>query len=860
MTAPPRDSSWETDDMLRRLGRRRRLARLVLFFESAWPAFWPPAGLAGAFLCAALLGLPGLLPPALHLALLVVWGLAELLLLARAVRAVRLPAAGAADRRLEMASGLAHRPLATLADRPAATDAAGEALWQAHLARVRRQIGRLRVGLPHPGLAARDPRALRGALVVALVAALVIAGPDAGSRLAAAFRPDIAGTPAAPTVELQAWVTPPAYTAVPPLFLHPDGGMVSVPAGSKLTVSVTGGRQGRPPELVMDGQHTPFSALDATSFQASRTLTEGGRLSVLRGGEELAGWVVTVIADMPPVARFPEPPGRAGNSLRLRLPWEVADDYGVTKLEAELHLQDRPDLPALVIPVPLPGGSPKSARGAALHDLTANPWAGLPVVGRLVAHDASGQSGVSKDAAFVIPERAFANPVARALIAIRKELTLHPEDRGRAVAGLEALAARPEAFGGNVGTFLTIQATAALLLRDPAPPAVPEAQARLWALALHLENGEVERSARQMEAARQALERALAEAKPEPATGEMKSAEMKKIEEALRALEQAIARHLQAMLDQARQDPDAHPFDPRAAQLSTRDIERMLNQIERAAREGKMSEAQQRLAELQQMLDRLRNGKAADAQSMAQRQRGQQQMGVVQDLVQRQAGLLDNAEQRTTPPGNPLTARPIPVPMPMDRHGSAEDTAAQQRDTKMQQALRRALGELMQQFGDLTGSVPPSLSDADLAMRDAARALGEGRDEVAREAEQRAVQALQKGGQQMGQSLAQQFGPLRPEDAGDGAGPGSGVQQRGLTPGQGGRGGYGENGRGIFDPLGREVDAGGNGGGQNSDVRVPEEMERQRARQILDELRQRDSDRTRPQPELDYLDRLLRAF
>ena len=45
-------------------------------------------------------------------------------------------------------------------------------------ARVR-QVRRLRVGLPRPGLARRDRRALRGGLVVALVAALVIAGADA---------------------------------------------------------------------------------------------------------------------------------------------------------------------------------------------------------------------------------------------------------------------------------------------------------------------------------------------------------------------------------------------------------------------------------------------------------------------------------------------------------------------------------------------------------------------------------------------------------------------------------------------------------------------------------------------------------
>ena len=77
----------------------------------------------------------------------------------------------------------------------------------------------------------------------------------------------------------------------------------------------------------------------------------------------------------------------------------------------------------------------------------------------------------------------------------------------------------------------------------------------------------------------------------------------------------------------------------------------------------------------------------------------------------------------------------------------------------MQQALRRALGELMQQFGDLTGQVPPSLGEADTAMREAGRQLGEGNDAGAGKSEQKAIEALQKGGREMGQAMAKQFGP-----------------------------------------------------------------------------------------------------
>ncbi len=141
-----------------------------------WPALWPPLGVAGLFVCAALLDLPSYLPPAWHLALLAGTAATIVGLLARGLWPIRAPDDAAADRRLERASGLPHRPLAVLTDRPAQHDPMGVALWQAHLARTIRQVRRLRVGTPHPGLPRRDRYALRAALVVALIAAFGIAG------------------------------------------------------------------------------------------------------------------------------------------------------------------------------------------------------------------------------------------------------------------------------------------------------------------------------------------------------------------------------------------------------------------------------------------------------------------------------------------------------------------------------------------------------------------------------------------------------------------------------------------------------------------------------------------------------------
>ena len=848
--------SGDLPALLRRLTGRRALARLAILFERVWPALWPPLGIAGLFVCAALLDIPRLLPPGLHLALLAATGLVVVGLLVRGLGGIAAPDDAAADRRLERASGLSHRPLAVLTDRPAHPDTAGLTLWQAHVARTVRQVRRLRVGAPHPGLPRRDRRALRGALVVALVAAFAIAGPDAPARLAYAMAPTLAHAPGPPTTALQAWITPPAYTQVAPLFLRTDGGALSVPAGSHLTVSVTGG-SGKP-VLSLDGHGTAFRVLDKGSFQADQELPRGGHLAVRRNGGELAGWDLTVVADRAPTVSWTEPPGRAKGSQQVRLPWQASDDYGVTSLQAELRLKVRPDAPPLIVGIPLPGGAPKAAHGVQQQDLTAHPWAGLPVIGRLVAKDATGQSGTSADADFVLPERPFFNPVARALIAIRKGLSLHPKDRDDAVDGLDKLLMAPKVFGADVGAYINLGALYYLLEYDKSDAAIGQAQQRLWELALHMEEGQTEQTARALDEARQAARDALDKAIRDPS-----EANRTELEKQLQALEQAIERHMQALLREAERKQQALPLDPNGRRFSDRDLQRLADQARQAVRQGHMADAQKRMAELERMLDQLRNARAQHGQmnqhQAEQRQRGREQMGALQDMIQRQGGLLDHSQGRTEQTkeyrANPRQTAPV------------DPDTEREADRRVQQALRRALGELMQQFGDLTGKVPQGLGDADQAMREAGRQLGQGNDKDASQAEQQAIEALQKGGQQMSQTMAQQFGSGQQGQEAEGQDGGEGQVGLGMQDGSGdGRGDGtlpGSRGRADNrdrDPFGRRFGQGSSGADESADVRIPEQRERQRTRTIEDELRRRGGERYRPQEELDYIQRLLKRF
>ncbi len=895
MTPTPQPPD-ETDVLFYVLRRKRLQARLVLFFERLWPALWPAAGLSGTFVILALLEVPAFLNPWGRIVLLGGFASAISAALLRGLLRLRAPSVPEADRRLERASGLHHRPLEVLYDRPVLPGAHG--LWRAHISRIRAQISRLRVGIPRPGLAALDRRALRYLVLIGLAAAFGVAGEQSTGRIARAFDLGFAPPSVAGSLLLQAWITPPSTTGIAPIFLKPEGGTLSVPAGSHLTINLSGGAA--TPELRHDGKTIPFQILGEASFQLDHDLIASGPVQIRRGGTPIATWDVAVVANIAPIVRFPEPPGIAGAAHQplLRLPWEVSHAYGVTGLQAELRLVERPDLPPLTIAVPLPAGGPKRAKGARTQDLTSHPWAGLKVTVVLVGHDATGLVGKSDVEDFALPERRFVNPVARALVAIRKGLTLRPADRMTPAHEIARIGDLAEAWKDDLTGYLNLRAIGYRLRRGQGAGVIDEIQGRLWELALHVEEGAPERTARALERARQELHKLLDAEK----RGDMPDrADMK---QRLKDVQEALQKHLEVLSEQGKRDPDSDRFNPDRDRAEARELERLIEEMKDAAREGRMDETREKLAELDRKLDELQKGdrqrgKMTEKQKQRaeKRQQGERQVSAVQDMVRREGGLVDHAQSRERPgfdPRRPGFGQRPPFPPPGLVPNTEQQGVERSGDMRLQLALRRALGELMERFGDLTGTVPPSLGEADMAMRDAAAALGLGRDGAAGESEQRAIAALQRGNKEMADRVEKMFG--QPQEGDDEDGPGdfdmSGDgDQSGDQPGEGqgdgpgsgkGRRGnqYGNNrdpnGRGNRpwagqqqgmdrhdekrDPLGRVMKNGHGGLDEDGATEVPEEMEQARTRAIQEELRRRGAERTRPRPELDYIDRLLKQF
>jgi uncharacterized protein (TIGR02302 family) len=797
----------------RTLRARLFIARLALGWERLWPALWPTLLVAGLFVLAVLFDLLPMLPGWLHLLALLGFAAALVFAVLRGPARLTWPDRQAAGRRMEVAGGLEHRPLTAVRD-PLAAGAGVEthALWQLYRERRRAELRRLRIGLPRSGLARVDPTGLRAALVLLLAVALIGGGSDGLRRLVRALSPDLSALAASPPATIEAWITPPAYTGQAPVLLGkaaPEGGTaspVSVPEGSTLLAQVHGGRG--QPSLKVDAQATALEAVGPGTFRASVELTRGSRLAIEQDGRTLAEWPVAVVPDQPPIVSFPEPPGATERSA-LRLAFDAADDYGLTAVQAVLSRDARmaPRAPHPVVPLelelPLPGLGLKTAKATSYQDLTPHPWAGTPVKIRLRATDARGQRGLSDTVEIVLPERAFHHPVARAIIEQRKKLTLAPDDRLPVVRALGTIASMPDTYNGDVVVALGLRVTQRRLIGSRAPEVIAEVQGLLWDLALRLEEGDVGEAERQLRAAQQALQDALARNAPD-----------EEVERLMNELQKAIEQYLQALSEEMQkklaegQQPQM-TMDPNAVMVQREDLQRMLDQARELLRGGARDAAKDMLAQLQQMLENLKA--APFGQAQGQMAEAQKMMGDLGKLTQRQQELMDRTfqqGQQGEQPGGP--------------------------EASEQESLRQQLGDLMRRFGEMTGDIPRPLGSAERAMREAQQALGQGSSQEAVDAQGRALEQLRQAGQAMAEALSQQFG-----------------QQPG--PGQPGQ----AFGKGR-DPLGRMQP--GFGGVDTSDVNIPEEADLQRARDILDELRKRAGERARPRPERDYIDRLLKQF
>lgn len=802
------------------------------------------------------LGVSGLLPrlgPWLHGAGLVIalaW-LAATLWSRRS--AWRLPSWDEAKRRLERDSNVGHRPLESLADRPAIADPMGMALWQAHRRRLAGQLAALRPRPPQSDLPRRDRFAWRAGALLALAIAVAVAGPRWAAHLRDTLQPRFAAAApaAAPVVDL--WLEPPSYTGHPPIFAPPAGGQLRFPLGSKLIARVSNAND---PVLYLDAQPVPLA--EEASGQHALTLDPGvvTDLSVSAGGQTLAAWPVTVIPDQPPTAQWTDAPSSTPRQA-LRLDYTLRDDYGLAAGWAEMRLApaetDIADDRVLRLPFPLSLTPPAEVKASAFHDLTPHQWAGRKVLIALHGRDGAGQEGRSDALAVELPERRFSHPVARQIIAARKDL-----DRGAAAVGvarsLGRIASLPERFNGDVVVYLALSSSFHRLRHGDGPAARTAVRDMLWETALRLEDGTLPGAERDLRAAQQALQEALAR--------DADAEEIRRLVEELRA---ALRRFAMEMARRADEPMPPNPAGDQRQAIAGEDLEKMLDRIRDLADSGARDAAQDLLSQMQQMLESVRQAQRMTPQQRQQAEAMTKMLNQLQEMQRRQQSLIDRtfrqnqqAQPAPTGPPDPNAGRqgqpfgPPSLSLPT-RPGRGQPQQGRQPGRPMpglaveQDRLRLDLGDLMRDLGERFGRIPDAMQQAEQAMRAARDNLQQGAGRPALDAEGEALENLRRMGAAMSQQLANRLGTA----PGPGRGPAPGGQQTGGQQ-TGGR----EPGA-RPDPLGRD---GNTGQASETGPRIPGESVVQRARRIRDLLYDRSADPDRPVPEQDYLRRLLDQF
>jgi len=888
--------------LARRFEWRVALSRLALVAERTWEALLWPFVVLAAFLIISLFDLWSLLPPLLHRALLVVSGVALLVSLLPLIR-FPVPTRAEALRRLERDADIKHRPASSYEDKLGTTSRADtQLLWAVHRERLAKLVAKLKPSWPMPRTDRKDPYAVRSALLLVLIVAALSAGPNRWDRVASAFSP-AARTTTAP-LRLDAWVTPPIYTGVAPIVLadgsEPVGAgnetvrALSVPERSELIVRAYA-PHGQSVSLVSqadDGSQATTVAPKATGSQGllefNLALTTPGSADVKVGGNTVAKWRFDLIKDANPQISLMGSPTTTPRGA-LRLSFRATDDHGVASAEARFVLADAkaaaaatpesvPELdggktksnllteaPLMPLPLPLPRVNAKQVEGKSTQDLTAHPWAGLKVRMTLAARDQAGQVGLSEPYEFILPERNFTKPLAKAVVEQRKKLVREPDSAERVVMALDALTIGDDRAVPDKTVYLALRDAYWRLDTDQSPESIASVVTQLWEIALRVEDGNIPEAERDVKAAQDRLSEALKQ-----------NASPEEIQRLVDDLRNALGRYLQALAEQAQQKgnlPEQQKSNNGDQTISDRELDKLLDNIEKLAKSGSKDMAEQMLSELKDILDRLQTGTFSDS---AKQQRAAKMMKDLNDLVSKQQKLLDDtfkakrdqggarqADQfNVSPPGQPMEFGPgiymSPFGMPQENseaNGQSEGSDNSQgrsatgrnqaRGGRQQQGQRPGqFDELSKQQGDLREQLqsmidrlhiegatsPEQFKDAGDAMGRAQEAMRDSNLDQATEEQGHALDQLRQGAQSLAEQMME-----------------NGEAQVGKGQGNSGK-----------DPLGRPDRS--NRPDLGLSVKVPDEIDIQRAREVLDELRRRLGDPSRPMIELDYLERLIRPY
>lgn len=848
------------------IGFARFGTNLSMLIERVWPLALPSVLIIGIFLALSWFGLFRLMPDMARIVLgsLLAIGFAALLL---RLRKFQPPTPAEIDRRVESANGLKHEPIGSQSDRIIdQDDPFAQALWREHKRRLTLQLGDLKSGWPHPRIPELDPYGLRALVLLLALVGFGFSQSPYGGRLTDVLEAAAPSNVTPPRID--AWVTPPNYTQRAPIFLTADGNEASaaftIPENSDFLIRVIGGNgdeeaiftdlAGQSQALLAAVDEVPNSAdagaagstpgmIEEKKFAG--ILHEDGKLAIARNGKEIRSWAFKITPDHPPIISFEEDPKGVPNGS-LELNYQVNDDYGIASAEALLSLHDpdgqssRPLYDAPKMPLLLPRKNGPQTRKT-VRDLTAHPWAGNDIAIVLKATDGALQEARSEIKLMIMPERNFNNKLSRALIEQRRLLARDGNAKPEVLALMDAITQRPEDVYDTPSAYLAVMAARTRLKLARNDDQLRDVVSFLWDIALGIEDAALSGAEKRLQEAQDALRDALDQ-----------GADKQEIARLMEELRKAMDEYVQALAES--QPPQRNQMaQGETREISKSELDRMMAEIERLLKSGETEKAREMLSQFEQMMRDLQASRPQQNQQSKQDDPMREQMNKLGDIMRRQQQMMNETfqlerQQRDAlareegleqgemdgnpqdPSQNPDQNNETDQKKPLGK--SSEQLAEELR--KMQEGQQQLQKEL-QEFGETLkgmGMEPgEGFDDAGKAMGRSGEALGQGEGDRATSEQGEALEALRRGAQDMMQQMQQQAGE----------GDGQSMGQKGA-------------GR---DPLGRSSNPGGQQ--SNEDIGVPDEVDAQRARRILDAIRDRLGKSSSPLLERQYLERLLQS-
>lgn len=845
-----------------------RLTLLGLWVERLSRAFWPLWTLALLTIAALAFGVQDLGP--------ILWmqiaaggiGLLGLALLAHGVWRFRKPTVGDALDRLD--ARMAGQPIAALRDTLAlgAESPASAALWQAHLERMAARAALAQPVAPDLRLSSRDRLSLRYVGLTAFVMAMLF-----GSLWQAAQVPGLTpgaavAMPGGPSWE--AWAQPPAYTGKPSLYLNEvQEEELPLPTGTRLQIRLYGPEGALTvTQTVADPppspSHSPPQGTDAPVVPAAMagvhdlTVTRSGTLSI--DGNNGRAWEIMAIPDTAPMVEVVGEMGREADG-RFKQQFKATDDYGVVAGHVTITLDmanldrhhglvpDPESVEPVVLDLPMPmRGERTEITPTLVDDLSKHLFANLPVTMVFTVTDAAGQTGDSQPYSVLLHGRRFFDPLAAALIEMRRDIMWNRVNAPRAVQILKALTHRPEDFIRHDRAFLHLRVLMRELEAKETALATEDRDRiaeKLWTIALMVEEGNLQSALDRLKRAQDRLQEAIEN-----------GASQEEIDQLMREMQQALNEYMRELAEEAQRNPGNQQAQQgmQGMQMSADQLQEMLDKLQQLMEEGRTAEAAELMRQLQEFMQNMQVTEGQPGQGQGQPGQGMRGLG---ETLRDQQELSDDAYRD-------LQGVPRPGQQPgqdgedgdqgqdgTPQQGQGADGTRQDGQggsgnqgslVDRQRALRERLNDL--QNGQLPGDGSElaeegrrNLDRAGEAMEQAEEALRDGDLGGALDRQAEAMQELREGMQNFGEAMAEENNERR----------GDGGEQREFSRAD-------PNGT---DPLGRtQGDAARIGSDENMVQNTPNE----RAQELLDEIRRRSGDLARPLEELDYLKRLLQMF